>query len=94
MPTDTRISDANASWDYNGHTYGLYKTLKTWDQANTFAQSKGGYLVHVDTLAENSNILQQVTANFTATDYSWWASSLRLVRSLGCLSRGFLAMGE
>ena len=59
----------NLTWSFNGHTYQLVKDLKTWDAANTYAKSSGGYLVKVDSSAENQSILTEVSSRFTAADY-------------------------
>ena len=59
----------NLTWSYEGHTYQLVKDLKTWDAANSYAKSFGGYLVKVDSSAENQSILNEVRSRFTAADY-------------------------
>ena len=59
----------NPTWSFNGHTYQLVKELKTWDAANTYAKSSGGYLVKVDSSTENQSILNEVRSRFTQGDY-------------------------
>lgn len=56
----------------SGHTYGLYKSSKTWVDASFYASSVGGYLAKVDTSAENTEIYNQVktTWDTTATNAS------------------------
>lgn len=43
---------SSATWQYVGHTYALYKELKTWDAASLFAKQLGGYLVKIDSTVE------------------------------------------
>ena len=46
----------------SGNTYHLYTDLLTWEEANDFAQSLGGYLVKVDDINENAEIYENVIA--------------------------------
>lgn len=50
--------DASVSLD--GHTYELYKGAYTWSYANSFAESKGGYLATVKTSGEY-NVIKSLT---------------------------------
>ncbi|MCE2782960.1 Ig-like domain-containing protein, partial [Limnohabitans sp.] len=60
---------SGATWQYGGHTYVLYKELKTWDAASLFANQLGGYLVNIGSAAENSSVYDNVLKNFTMSDY-------------------------
>ena len=60
---------SNATWQYGGHTYALYKELKTWDAASLFAKQLGGYLVNIGSTAENTSLFNNVSKNFTYSDY-------------------------
>ena len=61
---------ADFTWVSNGHTYELYKTPKTWDDANAFAQSLGGNLVKVDDAAENSELYTQISSAISSSEYA------------------------
>ena len=62
-------------FDYNGHTYEIYNDLKSWDNARSDATGRSlfgeqGYLVEIETAAENNAIFNQLVANnssFTQT---------------------------
>jgi Ca2+-binding RTX toxin-like protein len=64
----TVTAPQSATWQYGGHTYALYKELKTWDAASLFAKQLGGYLVNIDSSAENQFILNEVTSRYTTND--------------------------
>lgn len=51
-----------------GHVYNYIESLKTWDQANAYAQSIGGYLVTIDTIQENAEIYNNVYSVFSSAD--------------------------
>lgn len=59
----------------SGNTYQLYTSLLTWDEANAFAQSIGGYLAKVDTAAENTEIFNHVISVLTQEEISQSVSS-------------------
>ncbi len=48
------------TFTYNGHTYEVVKELKTLNQANICAAERGGYLVRINDLVENSYIVTQL----------------------------------
>ena len=65
------ISDetpAEATEEFNGHTYELYKGAYTWTYASAFAEKKGGYLLTVDSEAEYS----AVSALASELDGDFW----------------------
>jgi len=59
----------------SGNTYQLYASLLTWDEANAFAQSIGGYLAKVDTATENTEIFDHVMSGLTQEEISQSVSS-------------------
>ena len=70
-PYNFTTSTAAYSWvGASGHTYGLYKTAMTWTAAKSFAESVGGYLAHVDSDAENTEIFNKVLAQFSTQDFT------------------------
>jgi methionine-rich copper-binding protein CopC len=70
--SEAKLKQAGAAltWIYNGHSYGLFKTAKTWNDASSFAKSIGGYLTKVDDSNENKSIYSKVSTNFSKTDQS------------------------
>ncbi len=57
----------DATWvGESGHTYGLFKTAKTWSDAADYAEATGGYLVKVDTAAENAELFTKLQALLTS----------------------------
>jgi hypothetical protein len=53
----------------SGNTYQLFKQLYTWQDALTFANLIGGYLVKVDNDAENSELYDKLNGFLTEVDY-------------------------
>ena len=51
------------SFDYNGHTYEVIKENKKWSDAAACAKARGGYLAHIDSAAENTEIFNQLSNN-------------------------------
>ncbi len=60
------------SFDYNGHTYEVIKENKSWTVAAACAKTRGGYLAHIDSAAENTEIFNQLSnsAGITLSDTS------------------------
>ncbi|MES2389685.1 MAG: lectin-like protein, partial [Bacteroidota bacterium] len=50
---------------FNGHTYYMSNLLKTWEDANSFANSLGGHLVTITSAAENRFIYDSITQSNT-----------------------------
>lgn len=51
------------SFDYNGHTYEVIKENKSWTAAAACAKDRGGYLAHIDSAEENTEIFNQLSNN-------------------------------
>ena len=70
--SEAKLKQAGAAstWIYNGHSYGLFKIAKTWNEASTFAKSIGGYLTKVDDNNENKSIYAKVSTSFSVSDQS------------------------
>ena len=49
-------------WNFNGHGYGLNVTRSNWSAAQSYALEQGGYLVEIDSAAENS-FLESITSD-------------------------------
>ena len=47
-------------WNFNGHGYGLNVSRSDWSTAQSYALEQGGYLVEIDSAAENS-FLESIT---------------------------------
>jgi hypothetical protein len=57
----------DATWvGESGHTYGLFKTAKTWSDASDYAEATGGYLVKVDSASENTELFTKLQALLTS----------------------------
>jgi hypothetical protein len=48
------------TFTYSGHSYEVVKELKSWTEAATCAVERGGYLVQIDSAAENNFIMGQL----------------------------------
>lgn len=51
------------SFTYNGSTYELIRENLTWENAAACAVSRGGYLVEIEDVAENTAIFNEITTN-------------------------------
>jgi len=70
---------AKVKWAQNGHEYELIISgLISWDQANSIAVSKGGYLVTITSAAENSFIV----GSFGSSIIGAWLGGYQLPGSL------------
>lgn len=56
------------SWVYGGHTYQLIKTAKSWEDAAADAILRGGYLVEIDDLQENTQLYGQLRDRVTGSE--------------------------
>jgi len=68
----TITRESRAVFSYGGHSYEIIKSLASWQEASDDAVAKGGYLVHIDSKAENEEIYSRLyryitTAEFTNT---------------------------
>lgn len=48
------------SFNYDGHTYEIVKELQSWDSAAACAIERGGYLVEINSQAENDTIFDRI----------------------------------
>ena len=55
-------------WNYNGHGYGLNVTLSNWADAQSYARSKGGYLVEINSANENNFVDEILSDGLTGLD--------------------------
>ncbi|NBS12922.1 MAG: hypothetical protein EBS77_09720 [Gammaproteobacteria bacterium] len=55
------------AWTYNGHTYQLINSPKSWEAARADAITRGGYLAEINDLAENEAIYSQLQARAGST---------------------------
>ena len=68
IATSTRA--AKASFKYNGHSYEIVKTARSWQAAYDDAHSKGGYLVEINDEAENAEIYSRLNRYIAANEYA------------------------
>ena len=61
-PTFSGLTGAAQEWLYDGHYYGLYTTAKSYAAATTAAQSLGGYLLHINSAAEQADVFSKVSS--------------------------------
>lgn len=54
------------SFSYGGHSYEVVKELKSWTDAAACAVERGGYLVSINSVAENNYIMGQLTLTTAA----------------------------
>jgi hypothetical protein len=54
--------DSVYTFTYEGHTYEIVKSQKNWADAAACAVERGGYLVKIDSLAEQDTVYQSIVA--------------------------------
>ena len=59
---ETTADPLTNAWTYDGHTYQLIISPKSWESARADAITRGGYLAEIDDLAENEAIYSQLQA--------------------------------
>lgn len=61
---------ASLTWvnETYGHSYSLFNTLKTWEEARSYASSIGGYLVSVDSYSEAVDIYSRLQSALSVDD--------------------------
>lgn len=57
------------SFTYNGNDYEIISEMKNWDDAAACAVERGGYLVHIDDMAEQQAMMNEVL-NIVDTQYT------------------------
>ena len=77
--TDSILSlfpGASAAWNgASGNSYGLYKVAKTWNDAQVSAEGLGGYLVKVNSAAENTELFSVLSSQLSLADLdNTWAA--------------------
>ena len=50
----------HATFTYNGHSYEIVKTARSWQEASNDAVAKGGYLAHINSKKENEEIYSRL----------------------------------
>lgn len=54
---NTKCNYPNTSFEYNGHHYNFYeKVCETWEDAEKYCESQGGYLTIIDNEDENNKL--------------------------------------
>nr|WP_225866308.1 DUF4214 domain-containing protein [Prochlorococcus marinus] len=61
---------ADLTWNFGSSRYHLFKTSKTWSEAQTAAESLGGKLVEVETKAENDQLFSKVSGQITTAEFA------------------------
>jgi hypothetical protein len=61
-------SDKIYSFTYNGKNYEIIKVNKTWPEAATCAVERGGFLVEINDVAENTALFNELTNNASITN--------------------------
>ena len=57
-------------WDFGSSRYHLFKTGKTWSEAQTAAEALGGKLVEVETKAENDQLFNKVSGQISTVEFA------------------------
>jgi len=68
ISTQTRA--ARETFSYNGHSYTIVKTARTWQNASTAAHNDGGYLANIGSIAENHEIYSRLYRSITQGEYA------------------------
>ena len=65
------IPDVNASyvWDSGDRVYALYKSAKTWVEADKYAKSRGGSLLTLEELSENESVYNVLVEEISQGEY-------------------------
>ena len=61
---------SDLTWDFGSSRYHLFKTGKTWSEAQTAAEGLGGNLVEVETKAENDQLFSKVSGQITTGEFA------------------------
>ena len=61
---------SDLTWDFGSSRYHLFKTGKTWSEAQTAAEGLGGNLVEVETKAENDQLFSKVSGQITTEEFA------------------------
>jgi hypothetical protein len=71
------VPDVNASyvWDSGDRVYALYKSAKTWVEADKYAKSRGGSLLTLEELSENESVYNVLADEISQSDYGKTAAS-------------------
>ena len=60
---------ADLTWDFGSSRYHLFKTSKTWSEAQTAAEALGGKIVEVETKAENDQLSSKVRGHISTGEF-------------------------
>ncbi len=58
----------HATFTYNGHSYEIVKTARSWQEASNDAVAKGGYLAHINSKEENEEIYSRLLRHISDTE--------------------------
>ena len=61
---------SDLTWDFGSSRYHLFKTGKTWSEAQIAAEGLGGKLVEVETKAENDQLFSKVSGQITTGEFA------------------------
>ena len=64
------IIGSDLTWDFGSSRYHLFKTSKTWSEAQTAAEALGGKLVEVESKAENAQLFSQVSGQISTGEFT------------------------
>jgi hypothetical protein len=65
------ITEENSdTFSYGGHRYEIVKSLASWQEASDDAVAKGGYLVRIDSKAENEEIYSRLYRHITTAEFA------------------------
>ena len=65
----TRTRAGKETFFYNGHSYKIVKTARSWQDASTAAHNDGGYLANIGSIAENHEIYSRLYRYITQGEY-------------------------
>ena len=58
------------TFSYNGHNYKIVKNKLSWQDASTAAHADGGYLTHIDSIAENHEVYSRLYRFIAKNEYA------------------------
>ena len=65
----TRTRAGKETFSYNGHSYKIVKTARSWQDASTAAHNDRGYLANIGSIAENHEIYSRLYRYITQGEY-------------------------
>lgn len=68
--TSELFANDQAKFTYNNHSYEIFKTARSWQEASVDAHAKGAYLARIDSQAENDEIYSRLNSYINQAEYS------------------------